>query len=118
MALVDRRTVVTSEDRKIQAWKNAVIEPTAAERERIVKIMSEAAEIVHACSKILDYGFESKNPTDPLSVTNRQKLEQEIGDFYGAVELSAMNSDIDHNVIAQLAIKKQAKMKLWMRHQG
>lgn len=40
-------------------------EVSEAARVRIVKIMEECGEMIHACSKVLLWGYKSKNPLDP-----------------------------------------------------
>jgi hypothetical protein len=51
---------------------------SAAEDEQLAILIERCADVISACTKIQRHGYESRNPFDPLSQTNRQSLEEEI----------------------------------------
>ena len=65
-----------------------------AQAERIAMLMEEAGEIVQACGKILRHGFESYNPNDQNSSSNRQHLNKEIRDIEAIIEMMRSAHDL------------------------
>lgn len=65
-----------------------------AQTERLAILAEEAGEVVQIVGKILRHGFESCNPNFTLPVTNRQRLEQELGDLLFAIELCSTEGDV------------------------
>lgn len=79
---------------------------TEAQIERLNCLQEEAAEIVQAASKILRFGFESKHPSRPEGPTNREHLEEEIGNLMVILEFMSHNEDVDdERVNAQIQLK-------------
>ena len=52
--------------------------------EKLQLLIEEAAEIIHAASKCLRFGFDVDHGTGYGN--NRKKLSQELGDFRGIVD--------------------------------
>jgi len=50
-------------------------------------LQEEASEIIKEASKINRFGLDSINPQDRDKVPNKEKLENEIYDFFGVIEL-------------------------------
>jgi NTP pyrophosphatase (non-canonical NTP hydrolase) len=91
---------------------------TEAERERLAMLAEEAGEIVQIVGKILRHGYESYHPDDPLKVTNRQHLTNELQDIDGVVYGMVSNGDLQ---ISDFSLEKaiatwQRKLK-WTHHQ-
>lgn len=63
------------------------------EYERLAMLAEEASEIIHACTKIMRHGYESCNPLDSSSPTNRGHLIKEIRDLEAVVQLMRDKDD-------------------------
>ena len=77
---------------------------TDAQREALVILAEEAAEVQKAVAKILRFGFDSVYPAG--APTNRQKLIAEMGDFSAAVELVQLTCDFEYTEVGLATDKK------------
>lgn len=89
---------------------------TSAETERLALLLEELGEAQQAIGKILRHGYESKNPDDVNSITNRQALEREIGDVIASVQLMEQASDLSSITISERVEVKLEKVKLYFHH--
>jgi hypothetical protein len=89
---------------------------TPAQCERLVKLMEECAEVQKECAKILIHGYDDVKPG--TSLTNRQKLEMELGDVHSAMKLLTTARDLQSGMILTYAINKDDVIKNHMHHQG
>lgn len=64
------------------------------EREQLVKLMEECAEVIHAVSKILRHGWHSTNPDAPGSETNYETLQRELHDLEHSIAEVAEARDL------------------------
>ena len=71
----------------------------------------ECAEVIVAISKISRFGIDNYKPNKPL--TNRQHLEEEIGDLLAMVELLEEFSIVDMKSVNTARIAMIEKLKLW-----
>ena len=71
----------------------------------------ECAEVVVAVSKISRFGLDNYKPGKPL--TNRQHLEEEVGDLLAMVDLMLEHDIIDNNSVELARVAKKEKLKLW-----
>lgn len=71
----------------------------------------EAAEVIVAISKISRFGIDNYKPNKPL--TNRQHLEEEIGDLLAMVDLLEEFNVVDMNSVNTARIAKIEKLKQW-----
>jgi NTP pyrophosphatase (non-canonical NTP hydrolase) len=81
------------------------------EKEILDITQEECAEVVVAISKISRFGIDNYKPGKPK--TNREHLEEELGDLLAMVDLM-----LDYNVVNQENIDiarkaKKEKLKLW-----
>ena len=76
-----------------------------SEVERLAVLNEECGEVIQAISKILRHGYESKWPRE-VGLTNRFKLEREIGHVLNALLLIQQDLNIGH-VLDALADKKR-----------
>ncbi len=90
---------------------------TPAETERLAILAEEMGEAVQVIGKILRHGYESRNPLNPESLTNREYLELEMGDVLAALFLMEESNDIDSDEIISRMIVKGVKIKEWLHHQ-
>jgi NTP pyrophosphatase (non-canonical NTP hydrolase) len=71
----------------------------------------ECAEVIVAISKISRFGIDNYKPNKPL--TNRQHLEEEIGDLLAMVDLLEQFSIVDMTAVNTARIAKIEKLKQW-----
>ena len=71
----------------------------------------ECGEVVVAISKISRFGIDGYKPNKPL--TNRQHLEEEIGDLLAMVDLLAEFKVVDMAAVNTARIAKIEKLKQW-----
>ena len=71
----------------------------------------ECAEVTQAISKIFRFGFESKHPI--TQKTNKQSLEEEVGDLLARVDIMVEKCIISDSNINQARIAKKEKLKKW-----
>ena len=90
----------------------------AGELVRLAGLSEECAEAIQAVAKILRHGWESRDPIDASSPTNRQMLETELGDLRFAVAALTQAGDVSAERIADAAIGRAADPGRYMHHQG
>jgi NTP pyrophosphatase (non-canonical NTP hydrolase) len=71
----------------------------------------EAAEVIVAISKISRFGLDNYKPNKPL--TNRQHLEEEIGDLLAMVDLLEEFKVVNMAAVNTARIAKIEKLKQW-----
>lgn len=71
----------------------------------------ECAEVIVAISKISRFGIDNYKPTKPL--TNRQHLEEEVGDLLAMIDLMEEFKVIDMKAVNLARIAKIEKLKIW-----
>lgn len=91
---------------------------TPAEAERVAMMLGEAGEIVHACGKILQHGFESFSPNDPFKVTNRIYLLKEVADLSAIMFMMLEAGDIPHPPTDEQIQAKLDRVNKYQHHQS
>ena len=71
----------------------------------------ECAEVVVAVSKISRFGLDNFKPGKPK--TNREHLEEEVGDLLAMVDLMIEHKIIDINSVDIARAAKKDKLKQW-----
>lgn len=71
----------------------------------------ECAEVVVAVSKISRFGIDNLKPGKPK--TNREHLEEEVGDLLAMVDLMIEHNIIDNDSINVARAAKKDKLKQW-----
>jgi len=71
----------------------------------------ECAEVVVAVSKISRFGLDNYKPGKPK--TNREHLEEEVGDLLAMVDLMIEHKIIDSNSVDVARAAKKDKLKQW-----
>jgi len=90
--------------------KFAVNRMKSARQEEIMLIcQEECAEVAQAISKVFRFGITGEH----LGVTNRERLEEEIGDLLCMIEMMTEEEIIDASVVAKAAQAKRAKLAKW-----
>ena len=74
-------------------------------------LQEECAEVIQAISKVNRFGIDNSKPG--TSKTNRDHLEEEIGDILAMIEILQQSKMIDSNKIANAKMAKFEKLKKW-----
>lgn len=69
----------------------------------------ECSEVIQAISKIFRFGID----TEWQGETNREHLEEEIGDLQAMINLLVEHKIVDIKNVENAAIKKTLKLKKW-----
>ena len=69
----------------------------------------ECAEVAQAISKVFRFGVDGVH----LGSTNRERLEEEIGDLLCMIEMLTEEEIIDASAVANAAQAKRAKLAKW-----
>jgi len=80
-------------------------------QEILLILQEECAEVTQAVSKCFRFGIDNVKPGRPL--TNRQHLENELGDLLAMVDLLKQFNEIDLNNIEKAKHEKFEKLKQW-----
>jgi len=80
------------------------------EKEILLIIQEECAEVIQAISKVLRFGIESKHPS--TGITNKSHLEEELGDLMAVVTLLSSETVLVENVASAMD-RKIEKLKKW-----
>ena len=74
-------------------------------------LQEECAEVIQAVSKISRFGLDNYKPGKPK--TNRQHLEEEIGDVLAMIDILQKMDEISFNNIEAAREAKIEKLKQW-----
>lgn len=88
---------------------------TPAEAERLALLSEELSEAGQVIGKILRHGFDSSHP-DALETTNRDLLENELGDVTAAIEMMVEAGDLNTLRIAEMARQKRRNVRKYLHH--
>lgn len=84
-------------------------------KEKIDEVMNilseECAEVIQAVSKINRFGMDNYKPGKPK--TNRQHLEEELGDLMAMIDILQEMDVISYTNIEKAAEAKHEKLKKW-----
>lgn len=91
---------------------------TPGQAERLAALAEEAGSVVHAIGKILKHGYESYDPTDKNSPSNRERLEQKLGHLDSVICLLAAAEDVDADKVFGYVKEKVASLEKYSHHQN
>jgi len=74
-------------------------------------LQEECAEVIQAVSKISRFGLDNLKPGKPK--TNREHLEEELGDLQAMVEILQELDIVSFSNIERAAEAKREKLKIW-----
>lgn len=91
---------------------------TPAEDEALALLAEECAEVIQAITKIQRHGFGSVDPSShaPGKPTNREKLEEELGDVWAAFAILQVNRMVRMPWCQCAADRKLANVTRWLHH--
>ena len=87
--------------------------PTDREREILIILIEEAAEIQHRACKALRFGLLEVQPGQDL--TNEARLSEEIGDLFGVVDLGLAEGVFRGDFINSARREKANKLLQFMQ---
>jgi NTP pyrophosphatase (non-canonical NTP hydrolase) len=79
------------------------------EKEILSITQEECSEVIQSVSKIFRFGID----TEWKGQSNREQLEEEIGDLKTMIDLLCQYNIVDRTKIDQHAVKKLEKLKKW-----
>ena len=83
-----------------------------AETKEVMDILQEeCAEVIQAVSKISRFGLDNYKPGKPK--TNRQHLEEELGDMLAMIDILHNMDIVSWTNIDRAAEAKREKLKQW-----
>lgn len=89
-----------------------------AQEERLYLLLEELGEAQQVIGKILRFGYDSQHPAEfPNGPTNKQSLEQELGDIDYVVGLLCSTGDISNGAIMDWNEKKRQTIAQYLHHQ-
>jgi NTP pyrophosphatase (non-canonical NTP hydrolase) len=87
-------------------------DPMNAQTKEVMDILQEeCAEVIQAVSKISRFGLDNLKPGKPK--TNREHLEEELGDLYAMIEILQELDVVSWTNIELAAEAKREKLKKW-----
>lgn len=89
-----------------------------AEVERLGLLAEECGETIQIIGKILRHGYESVNPYEAHSGTNRDRLTLELGDVLVAIDFMLNNGDVRHSGLTDRKRVKHHRIWDWLHHQA
>ena len=90
--------------------KFAVNRMKSERQEEIMLIcQEECAEVAQAISKVFRFGVDGEH----LGATNRERLEEELGDLLCMIEMMTEEQIIDASAVSRAAQAKRAKLAKW-----
>jgi NTP pyrophosphatase (non-canonical NTP hydrolase) len=81
-------------------------------RETLLITQEECAEVTQAISKVLRFGTEKRWPDD-YAPTNREKLEEEIGDLLAMIDILIEKAYLSDSFVNAARKNKKEKLKKW-----
>ena len=76
-------------------------------------LIEECAEVIQAVSKVKRFGIDSE--IGVFDETNRDRLEQEIGDVLTMIDLLYVKGIISNENVLEAQKRKIEKLKLWSK---
>jgi NTP pyrophosphatase (non-canonical NTP hydrolase) len=71
----------------------------------------ECAEVIQAISKVFRFGMDDVHPTTMKS--NKDSLEEEVGDLLCMIQLMMENNIINENNVNKASTQKRLKLGKW-----
>lgn len=87
--------------------------PDAYERELLVILIEECAEVQHRATKLLRFGRDEVQPGQPDS--NAARLSDELGDAIAVAELCIREGLINRGRVGVAVARKKAKLAQFMQ---
>jgi NTP pyrophosphatase (non-canonical NTP hydrolase) len=79
------------------------------QREILYIAQEECAEVTQAISKTFRFGMVGSYQ----GLTNKQRLEEELGDLMCMINMMMENDLVDQDEVLKFALKKKDKLRMW-----
>jgi NTP pyrophosphatase (non-canonical NTP hydrolase) len=79
-------------------------------------LQEECAEVIQAVSKINRFGIDNLKPGKPK--TNREHLEEELGDMLAMIDILIVKGIVSSNNLEIAKLAKIEKLKKWSKIYG
>jgi NTP pyrophosphatase (non-canonical NTP hydrolase) len=83
----------------------------AADKETMDILQEECAEVIQAVSKVSRFGLDNYKPGKPK--TNREHLEEELGDMLAMIDIMLANDIVNGTNLDLAKRAKIEKLKKW-----
>lgn len=80
-------------------------------KETLLITQEECAEVTQAISKVFRFGMDAQYPAG--APTNKQRLEEELGDLHAMIVLLGKKGIINMESVEIAAAAKLEKLKVW-----
>lgn len=81
------------------------------DREALLILQEECAEVTQAISKVFRFGVDNKHPE--LVHTNKERLEEEIGDLLAMIDILVASTFLSDSNLNRALVNKKEKLKKW-----
>ena len=81
-------------------------------KEILLITQEECAEVTQAISKVFRFGLNERWP-EPIDPTNKERLEEEVGDLLCMVDIMVENGIISDEKLNKARTSKREKLKTW-----
>ncbi len=88
----------------------------SSDKEVMDILQEECAEVIQAVSKISRFGIDNLKPGKPK--TNREHLEEELGDMLAMIDIMLANSVVSRDNLETAKRAKIEKLKKWSNIQN
>lgn len=88
----------------------------APQAERLALVTEESSEVGQAVAKVLRHGYESTNPDQPGSASNRKHLAKELGQQQLAMRLLVASGDVSEADVMLAMLRKSETIHRWLHH--
>ncbi len=78
-------------------------------KEIMLIAQEECAEVTQAISKVFRFGIDGMHN----GASNKQRLEEEVGDLLCMIEMMIEKNIIDGKLVAQAGVNKKQKLAKW-----
>ena len=81
------------------------------QQEILIIAQEECAEIIQVISKIFRFGLDEAYTNQ----TNRERLQEELGDLLCMIDLMEQHALIDKEFLRRASVTKYSKLKQWSK---
>ena len=87
------------------------------QHERLSMLLEEAGEVIQICGKVLRHGYDSSNPLEDHTGTNKELLEKELQDLYTLMYIMSERNDIVLDFSNDKVKEIWSRKLKWTHHQ-
>lgn len=91
-------------------------QPNEFERERLVMLLEECAELQKEICKALRHGLDARHPSG-VGMTNRYNIAHELGDVFGLADILTASGVIEAVYVADSRRTKPDRIERWVYHE-